>query len=75
MEDGRKSFSFQMQIGLTRDQINVDGDLSLASLKDIACSFVDRKVRFFCNVYVCAILYCVGMICVYTAEVYTHIKT
>ncbi|XP_069119036.1 serine/threonine-protein kinase D2-like [Argopecten irradians] len=43
MEDGRKSLTFQMQIGLTRDQINVDGELTLASLKDIACSFVDRK--------------------------------
>ncbi|XP_071150789.1 serine/threonine-protein kinase D1-like isoform X5 [Mytilus edulis] len=46
MEDtnsGKKSLSFQMQIGLTRDQINVEGELTLASLKEIACSFVDRK--------------------------------
>lgn len=42
---GRRSFSFQMQIGLTRDQINIDGELTLASLQEIACSFVDRKVR------------------------------
>ena len=40
----KKSFSFQMQIGLTRDQINIDGELTLTSLKEIACSFVDRKV-------------------------------
>ncbi|KAJ8309257.1 hypothetical protein KUTeg_014131 [Tegillarca granosa] len=43
MEDNKKSLSFQMQIGLTRDQINVDGELTLASLKEIACAFVDRK--------------------------------
>ncbi|XP_048732701.1 serine/threonine-protein kinase D1-like isoform X9 [Ostrea edulis] len=45
MEDagGKRSFSFQMQIGLTRDQINIDGELTLASLQEIACSFVDRK--------------------------------
>ena len=48
MEDlsGRRSFSFQMQIGLTRDQINIDGELTLASLQEIACSFVDRKVSW-----------------------------
>ncbi|XP_061172248.1 serine/threonine-protein kinase D3-like isoform X2 [Saccostrea echinata] len=40
---GKRSFSFQMQIGLTRDQINIDGELTLASLQEIACSFVDRK--------------------------------
>ncbi|XP_056021624.1 serine/threonine-protein kinase D1-like isoform X4 [Ostrea edulis] len=47
MEDagGKRSFSFQMQIGLTRDQINIDGELTLASLQEIACSFVDRKVN------------------------------
>ncbi len=39
-----KKFSFWMQIGLTREQINVEGDLSLAGLKEAACSFVDRKV-------------------------------
>lgn len=44
MEDNKKSLSFQMQIGLTRDQINVDGELTLVSLKEIACAFVDRKV-------------------------------
>ena len=41
--NGKKCLSFQMQIGLTRDQINVEGELTLASLKEIACSFVDRK--------------------------------
>lgn len=48
MEDlsGRRNFSFQMQIGLTRDQINIDGELTLASLQEIACSFVDRKVSW-----------------------------
>lgn len=39
-----KKFSFWMQIGLTREQINVEGELSLAGLKEAACSFVDRKV-------------------------------
>ncbi|XP_046557880.1 serine/threonine-protein kinase D3-like isoform X2 [Haliotis rubra] len=38
-----KKFSFWMQIGLTREQINVEGELSLAGLKEAACSFVDRK--------------------------------
>lgn len=33
-----------MQIGLTREQVNVEGELTLASLKEIACAFVDRKV-------------------------------
>lgn len=42
----RRNFSFQMQIGLTREQVNVEGDLTLASLKEIACAFVDRKVSF-----------------------------
>ncbi|XP_041352348.1 serine/threonine-protein kinase D3-like isoform X2 [Gigantopelta aegis] len=36
-------FSFWMQIGLTREQINAEGELTLASLKEAACSFVDRK--------------------------------
>lgn len=39
----KKNFSFQMQIGLTREQVNVDGELTLSSLKEIACAFVDRK--------------------------------
>lgn len=38
-----------MQIGLTREQVNVEGELTLASLKEIACAFVDRKVRFCTN--------------------------
>ena len=41
----RRNFSFQMQIGLTREQVNVEGELTLLSLKEIACAFVDRKVR------------------------------
>ena len=40
----RRNFSFQMQIGLTREQVNVEGELTLPSLKEIACAFVDRKV-------------------------------
>jgi len=56
----RRNFFFQMQIGLTREQVNVEGELTLASLKEIACAFVDRKVSFasisafvvkICNVY------------------------
>lgn len=39
----RRNFSFQMQIGLTREQVNVEGELTLPSLKEIACAFVDRK--------------------------------
>ncbi|XP_052766795.1 serine/threonine-protein kinase D1-like isoform X2 [Mya arenaria] len=39
----RRNFFFQMQIGLTREQVNVEGELTLASLKEIACAFVDRK--------------------------------
>lgn len=43
--DGRNKLSFLMQIGLTREQVNVDGELTINGLKDIACAFVDRKVR------------------------------
>lgn len=39
-----------MQIGLTREQVNVEGDLTLASLKEIACAFVDRKVKYFIKI-------------------------
>ncbi|KAK3600915.1 hypothetical protein CHS0354_013295 [Potamilus streckersoni] len=39
----KRNFSFQMQIGLVREQVNVDGELTLASLKDISVAFVDRK--------------------------------
>ncbi|KAL3874741.1 hypothetical protein ACJMK2_037712 [Sinanodonta woodiana] len=39
----KRNFSFQMQIGLVREQVNVDGELTLTSLKDISVAFVDRK--------------------------------
>ena len=40
------AMSFFMQIGLVREQVTVEGgELSMASLRDIACAFVDRKVR------------------------------
>ncbi|XP_064622260.1 serine/threonine-protein kinase D3-like isoform X4 [Lineus longissimus] len=36
--------SFFMQIGLVREQVTIEGgELTMASLKDIACAFVDRK--------------------------------
>ena len=38
--------TFYMQIGLVRESVTVvDGEVTLATLKDIACGFVDRKVR------------------------------
>ena len=39
--------TFAMQIGLVRESVTVElegGDLTLSTLKDIACAFVDRKV-------------------------------
>ena len=34
-----------MQIGLVREAVTVrGGELNMATLKDIACAFVDRKV-------------------------------
>ena len=37
--------TFHMQIGLVREAVTVEGgELNLATLKDIACAFVDRKV-------------------------------
>ena len=41
------SLSFTMQIGLVREIVRVElegGDLTMATLKEIACAFVDRKV-------------------------------
>ena len=39
--------TFAMQIGLVRESVTVEGgELTLATLKDIACAFVDRKVHF-----------------------------
>ena len=48
-EGGGKTdnLSFQMQIGLVRESVTVQmegGNLTLTTLKDIACAFVDRKV-------------------------------
>ena len=44
------NMTFAMQIGLVREAVTVTveggaGDLTMATLKDIACAFVDRKVR------------------------------
>ena len=37
--------TFSMQIGLVRESVTVEGgELTLATLKEIACAFVDRKV-------------------------------
>lgn len=38
--------SFFMQAGLTKDVVTVDmSELNLKTLKDLACNFIDRKVR------------------------------
>ena len=44
-EDGLK---FQIQIGLVREQIclPINTILTLPALRELCCSFVDRKVRF-----------------------------
>lgn len=37
--------NFQMQLGLLKDTVTIEiADLNLKTLKDLACSFVDRKV-------------------------------
>uniref|UniRef100_A0A672IXS2 Serine/threonine-protein kinase n=1 Tax=Salarias fasciatus TaxID=181472 RepID=A0A672IXS2_SALFA len=45
--DSRSSFhgvSFLLQIGLTRETVNLEaGDLSLSAVKDLVCSIVDQK--------------------------------
>lgn len=47
--NSRSSFhgvSFLLQIGLTRETVNLEAsDLSLSSVKDLVCSIVDQKVR------------------------------
>ena len=40
----KMKLTFMIQIGLCRDQVNFEGDLTLSVLKDIACGFVDKKV-------------------------------
>ena len=42
-----ETLTFHMQIGLVRESVTVQmesGNLTLTTLKDIACAFVDRKV-------------------------------
>ncbi|GAB1609612.1 serine/threonine-protein kinase D3-like [Argonauta hians] len=39
----KDKLSFLIQIGLCREQVNFEGELTLSVLKDIACGFVDRK--------------------------------
>ena len=49
-EKGGRSgiLTFSMQIGLVRESVTVEGgELTLATLKEIACAFVDRKVSLF----------------------------
>lgn len=47
--NSRSSFhgvSFLLQIGLTRETVNLEAnDLSLSSVKDLVCSIVDQKVN------------------------------
>ena len=43
-----ETLTFHMQIGLVRESVTVQmesGNLTLTTLKDIACAFVDRKVQ------------------------------
>ena len=35
-----------IQLGLMREQIIVDPDISLPGLKEVACRFVDQMVRY-----------------------------
>ena len=43
--------TFSMQIGLVRESVSVEGgELTLTTLKDIACAFVDRKVSKAANI-------------------------
>ena len=49
------TLTFHMQIGLVRESVTVQmegGDLTLATLKEIACAFVDRKVMRYTKVSV-----------------------
>lgn len=47
-DGGEKMLMFHMQIGLVRESVAIEGgDLTVPTLKDIACAFVDRKVRNF----------------------------
>ena len=49
-EKGGRSgiLTFSMQIGLVRESVTVEGgELTLSTLKEIACAFVDRKVSLF----------------------------
>lgn len=39
----KTKLTFMIQIGLCRDQVNFEGELTLPVLKDIACGFVDKK--------------------------------
>lgn len=39
----KTKLTFMIQIGLCRDQVNFEGELTLSVLKDIACGFVDKK--------------------------------
>lgn len=42
--------SFLLQIGLTRETVNLEAsDLSLSAVKDLVCSIVDQKVRVSCK--------------------------
>ena len=44
-DGGEKMLLFHMQIGLVRESVAIEGkDLTVHTLKDIACAFVDRKV-------------------------------
>lgn len=50
--------SFLLQIGLTRETVNLEAsDLSLSAVKDLVCSIVDQKVRVSCKPITISLFY------------------
>jgi hypothetical protein len=48
MEDGNGQVTFMFQVGLVRDFITADASqLTLKTLKDLACNFINQRVSFF----------------------------
>jgi hypothetical protein len=45
MDHDESNLSFTFQVGLMRDQVAIErSQLTLGTLKDLACSFINRKV-------------------------------
>ena len=59
MEDGNGQVTFMFQVGLVRDFITADASqLTLKTLKDLACNFINQRVSFFfrfSNFFLCVI--------------------